>query len=430
MSEIIYRLVPKIQPYAWGKIGNSSKAAELASGADVFEIEEDKPYAELWMGTHPNAPSTVKETGQDLKSVIASNPELSSSQIYKKYNGDLPFLFKVLSINKALSIQSHPDKKLAEHLNKNFGHVYKDDNHKPEMAIGLTPFEGLCGFRPLQEIKKNILNYPEIKEVIGQDVVDEFFSVIDKTGSSNNPLDIQINKAALKKLYKSLMEQDAEVVTKQLRLLISRIKTTDPNPAKGSLNELLLRTEKQYPDDIGNFSILLLNYISLNPGEGLYLAANEPHAYMSGDCVECMAASDNVVRAGLTPKFKDVNTLVEMLTYNYGTANSLVLKGVPYNGSATTRLYDPPIEEFSILRTEFNANSAKENETFEGIKGPSILIVTEGHGRVIYSKSILDAGKGSIFFIGANTKLTLEAVDKKKTTVFFRAYCTMQQTHL
>lgn len=78
---------------------------------------------------------------------------------------------------------------------------------------------------------------------------------------------------------------------------------------------LVLRLEKQYPDDVGVIAAFFLNYVKLNPGEALYLGANEPHAYISGECIECMATSDNVVRAGLTPKFRDVQTLCAMLTY-------------------------------------------------------------------------------------------------------------------
>lgn len=78
---------------------------------------------------------------------------------------------------------------------------------------------------------------------------------------------------------------------------------------------LVLQLEKQYPADVGVISAFFFNHVKLNPGEALYLGANEPHAYLSGECIECMATSDNVVRAGLTPKLRDVQTLCSMLTY-------------------------------------------------------------------------------------------------------------------
>lgn len=87
-----------------------------------------------------------------------------------------------------------------------------------------------------------------------------------------------------------------------------------------SKEELVLKLEKQYPNDVGVLAALLLNLVKLEPGDGLYIAANEPHAYLNGECIECMAASDNVVRAGLTPKYIDVKTLCSMLTYKQVTA--------------------------------------------------------------------------------------------------------------
>lgn len=89
--------------------------------------------------------------------------------------------------------------------------------------------------------------------------------------------------------------------------------------------ELVLQLEKQYPNDVGVISAFFLNHVKLNPGEALYLGANEPHAYLFGDCIECMATSDNVVRAGLTPKHRDIKTLCSMLTYKQ-VFNSIIHK--------------------------------------------------------------------------------------------------------
>jgi len=132
-----------------------------------------------------------------------------------------------------------------------------------------------------------------------------------------------------------------------------------------------------------------------------------------------MAASDNVVRAGLTPKFKDVETLIEMLTYTSKSASNQIVNGSPYLDSTSTVMYNPPIEEFSILCTNLSPDTTK-SEVFEGINGPSIILVTEGHGQIIYNDKVLDACKGSIFFVGANTKITLEAINSN--TTFYRAY--------
>lgn len=100
-----------IQNYEWGKLGLDSKVASLYKNVNPeFEVEDNKPYAELWMGTHPNGPSQVKNTGKSLLSVISENPDYLGSKSIEKFGVDLPFLFKVLSVNKALSIQVHPSK--------------------------------------------------------------------------------------------------------------------------------------------------------------------------------------------------------------------------------------------------------------------------------------------------------------------------------
>lgn len=121
----VYRLEAKTQSYDWGKLGDVSKVAHYAKQSGV-DVDPAKPYAELWMGTHPNAPSVVMDdTRTPLKDLIQAHSELSTETIYNQYNGDLPFLFKILSIRKALSIQAHPDKALGARLHSEFPNIYK-----------------------------------------------------------------------------------------------------------------------------------------------------------------------------------------------------------------------------------------------------------------------------------------------------------------
>lgn len=127
-----------VQCYAWGKIGLNSTVAQLALNSPSFQLEEDKPYSEFWMGTHPNGPSKVLEEEKELllSEWIDANVDVLGNKVKETFDGKLPFLFKVLSINKALSIQAHPDKPHAEFLHDKRPEIYKDPNHKPEMAIG------------------------------------------------------------------------------------------------------------------------------------------------------------------------------------------------------------------------------------------------------------------------------------------------------
>ncbi|KAJ3299276.1 Mannose-6-phosphate isomerase [Borealophlyctis nickersoniae] len=440
----VVRLVCKTQSYDWGKLGNESKVAELASATAGFTPRDDAPYAELWMGTHPNGASVELSSQKPLKDLLTKDN--LGEKLHAQYQGDLPFLFKVLSIRKALSIQAHPDKALAKELAQKRPDLYKDPNHKPEMAIALTPFEALIAFRPLSEIASHLRSYPEFADLLGSEVTQKFLAQVESAGTSTSAEDANKNKEALRLLFKTLMESEQDAVSKHVQQLVRRIENEGKAGNAGSLDELVFRLNRQFPNDIGIFCALLLNYVTLVPGEAIFLAANEPHAYLSGgrccavyllnsslpksslcpsfalDCVECMAASDNVVRSGLTPKFKDVNTLVRMLTYNYGPADRQILRGDRYQGSSRTTLYDPPIDEFSILRTVAKLG---EKETVKPIAGPSILIVTEGLGKLIYREGGVEkfqtADQGYVFFISAGVEVTHEGKDGD--FVSYRAFC-------
>lgn len=119
-------------------------------------------------------------------------------------------------------------------------------------------------------------------------------------------------KAALKAVFSSYMSASDELASAQVAALAQRLSTL-PDPS--ALDSLLLRISDNYPGDRGLFGPLFLNYVRLGPGKAFVMHANEPHAYLAGDILECMACSDNVVRVGLTPKYKDTATLLSMLTY-------------------------------------------------------------------------------------------------------------------
>ncbi|KAF8798497.1 RmlC-like cupin [Phlegmacium glaucopus] len=262
------------------------------------------------MGTHPTSPSLVLSSHQVLSEHLAGHPQLIGKPVIEKFNagdGNLPFLFKVLSIEKALSIQTHPDKQTAEILHAQRPDIYKDPYHKPEMALAITPFQALCGFRPLPEIAYYLNNTPELKALIPPPVINDFLSI---SGSSNPG---QAEKAALKNLFTSLMTANESTVHDQLDLLVKRyqLQATQLDD-DDDIVQLVLRLNEQFPGDIGLFCPFVLNYVRLDPGQAIFLGAGEPHAYISG---ECMANSDNVIRAGLTPKLRDIPNLISNLTY-------------------------------------------------------------------------------------------------------------------
>ena len=249
-------LVCAVQKYAWGKIGDDSAVATLArDGHPDFTLEIDAPYAELWMGTHPNGPSKLAKISLSLKEYLDANPEALGEATRKAFGDELPFLFKVLSVKKALSIQAHPDKKLAEVLHAQRPDLYKDDNHKPEMIIALTKFEALCDFRPFSVIREHIREIPQLAKCIGA----------------------QWESMTLKECFTALMKCDPKIVQEELASFKTDIMASTESPF---LNYLFLRLHDEYPGDVGCFVIYFLSYHKLAPGDALFLEANVPHAYL------------------------------------------------------------------------------------------------------------------------------------------------------
>lgn len=151
---------------------------------------------------------------------------------------------------------------------------------------------------------------------------------------------------------------------------------------------------------------------------------------MCKDIIECMASSDNVVRAGFTPKYKDVPTLTSMLTYSYAPISEQKMQPVEYpyvklnttaySSSSSTTLYDPPIEEFSVVKTDLNKSGAKA--TFEAIEGPSIVICTKGDGKISVGPKSEEVKEGYVYFVGATAECVLESTDSEPF-VTFKAFC-------
>jgi len=392
------------------------------------------------MGTHPSNPSKDLLTKRTLLDLVQDNQALLSTEISSKFGHKLPFLFKVLSIGKALSIQAHPNKKLAEELHARDSKNYPDDNHKPEMTIAITPFDGLCGFRPLAEISHFLSTVPSLQKLVGENEASEFQSVVKGQDTSEKKEDEESNKRALQKVFGALMKASKADVESASKDLLANVEKEGSEFAGGGLEstsgkelaDLVVRLDKQFPSDIGLFILFFLNYVKLEVGEAMFLKADDIHAYLSGDIIECMAASDNVVRAGFTPKFKDVDTLVSMLTYSYAPIEDQKMNPVDYpyatlNASAYSSgsqaiLYDPPIDEFSVVKTDLKKQGAKA--TFEQIAGPSIFICTSGQGKISVGPKVEEVKAGYVYFVGATAEVVLESESEDFTT--FKAFCELQ----
>lgn len=396
------------------------------------------------MGTHPSNPSKDLTTGRTLLDLVQDNQALMSAAISKRYENKLPFLFKVLSINKALSIQAHPNKKLAEQLHSRDPKHYPDDNHKPEMTIAVTPFDGLCGFRPLDQISHFLQTVPTLRQLVGEETASKFEKTVKGQETTDDSSKTQENKSALQAAFTALMESKPEAIEKAAPELINQAKSEgakfagEGGPANDGqeLADLMIRLNGQFPNDIGLFVTFFLNYVKLEVGEAMFLKADDIHAYLSGDIIECMASSDNVVRAGFTPKFKDVDTLTTMLTYSYAPISEqkmnptdytfVKLNTTAYSSNSSSTLYDPPIEEFSVVKTDLNASGGKA--TFEAIEGPSIVICTKGEGKISVGSKSEDIREGYVYFVGATAELVLESTGSEPL-VTFKAFCELGGSH-
>ncbi|XP_060565731.1 mannose-6-phosphate isomerase-like [Ruditapes philippinarum] len=421
MQEAVFELKCASQNYHWGKVGKTSEVASLLSSGDSsFVVDDQTRYAELWMGTHPNAPSLIVVQGKTSKALsewVSENLDKLGNSVKETFAGSLPFLFKVLSVDKSLSIQAHPNKRHAEELHKKDPKNYKDPNHKPEMAIALTDFTGLCGFRPVSEIAKFVEEIPELRAVIGQENGD-------KMVSASQSQDSNLQEAALRSSFSTLMRQDKDLVQAELKKLVDRVKSikNSGEDISGCVGDILLKLDKEFPGDVGGFSIYFLNVMRLRKGDSIFLEANLPHAYLSGDCMECMACSDNVVRAGLTPKFIDTETLIEMLNYNGKPAQDNIYQptNLVENG-CNVRKFKPPIQDFAV--TEISVPAGLKSTTLPAMSSASIVICIEGAAS-LNNQSLtqsIQVQRGTVLFISANEEAALE-VSSANGMLLYRAH--------
>ncbi|MCB1319740.1 MAG: mannose-6-phosphate isomerase, class I, partial [Leptospiraceae bacterium] len=367
-----YVLENQVMRYAWGKTGSDTIINQLLQSAGREPVS-DGPTAELWMGAHPAAPSRLRhpaeETEYRLNEVIRMYP---AHFLGPRLNGrtlELPFLFKILSVNQPLSIQAHPDRRLAAVLHARSPEHYPDKNHKPELAICIRDMEALIGFRRPEQISEYFRFIPELGQLCS--------SGGEVYGTSIPPRPELLSKDQkrlwLKQAFTNLMRAtpgEIQEAAHSHRIHLEMLRDSDTE-LKVEDRWFLKLMDIYGQRDAGIFAVYFLNYVSLEPQEALFLGANEPHAYLTGDIVEIMAASDNVIRAGLTSKYRDVDSLVEMLHYQYGPANLLV----PRRRDAHHSSYRLDVSDFNIHRITLHGDRISKQYSQDL---PSILLVLEG----------------------------------------------------
>ncbi|HBX13006.1 MAG TPA: mannose-6-phosphate isomerase, partial [Leclercia adecarboxylata] len=319
--------------YAWG-----SKTALT----DLYGIAnpDNLPMAELWMGAHPKSSSKIEGAHgvRSLREVIdADKSTLLGTQVADRF-GELPFLFKVLCADQPLSIQVHPNKQASEagFAKENAAGIpldaaernYKDPNHKPELVFALTPFLAMNAFREFSEI----------------------VSLLQPVAGAHSAIAHFLEKPdteRLSHLFASLLNMQGEEKSRALAVLKAAL-----NSQQGEPWQTIRVISEFYPDDSGLFSPLLLNVVKLEPGEAMFLFAETPHAYLKGVALEVMANSDNVLRAGLTPKYIDIPELVANVKFVAKPAAELLTQPVK-NGAELD--FPIPVEDFAFSLHELSS---------------------------------------------------------------------------
>ncbi|NQT61392.1 MAG: mannose-6-phosphate isomerase, class I [Candidatus Marinimicrobia bacterium] len=342
-----YRLENTIQNYAWGTRNHEAYIAKLLG----INPEPGQAYAELWMGVHPNAPSSII----DLEEGPLSLAKWISERPQERISGGgrqtaLPYLFKVLSAGEALSIQAHPNKLQAESLHQLDPEHYPDDNHKPEIAVAIDHLDALVGFISDQEFFVLLETYPELKSLINRNS--------EPTANLKEGVQVLFH-------VEEHDEKSIALTTNQIQQRLSQKNNPDET-------EILFldQFEKRGPEDIGLLFIFLLNRVKLGPGEAVFLAPGVPHAYLKGNIIECMANSDNVVRLGLTRKFCDAKALQDILVYDGGSDFR-----VTQSRQGHLSEYASPVSEFRIKSLDL---AEGQSELFTSRTSLTMFLIVEG----------------------------------------------------
>ncbi|MCR1160645.1 MULTISPECIES: mannose-6-phosphate isomerase, class I [Micrococcaceae] len=386
----MYQIENVLRPYVWG---STTAIADLlgrpASGG---------PEAELWIGAHPDSPSTaIHPNGvtEPLDALIASNPRhFLGSESLEAFGPRLPFLTKILAAEQPLSLQVHPSLEQARegYARENAAGLpadsaernYRDDNHKPELIFALTPFRALCGFRSAASARQVFEHLAACMDSAAMDVPDIITGVIADLGQSEEP-------AALKAAFTRLIEGGRKV-SEAVVEVEAVLRSGAPKEPHEDVLGALLDINEAFPGDPGVLISLLLNLVSLEPGEVVYLPAGNVHAYLHGLGVEVMASSDNVLRGGLTPKHVDVPELLKTVRFEALGVPRVEASGTEFG----QELYRPPFTEFQLQRIELapGAEPVPLAQT-----GPAVVVVVSGEVLLDSPKSDLQLQRGGAAFI-------------------------------
>lgn len=377
----MYKLQNVLRPYAWG---STTAIAELLGRAP-----SGAPEAELWLGAHPGAPSQAQTPDGEvpLDRLIAADPQNTLGSASRRQFGDrLPFLMKLLAAGQALSLQVHPSLAQAKagFAAENAAGIpqdspyrnYRDDNHKPEMIFALTPFDALCGFRPAAESAASFEALADSVRSAGAGNSAPDPLLLEIAATLRDGTEAQALHAAFERLISA-----APDVLESLALVQRQLGALAPE----SLGPALLTVRRlgaDYPDDPGALISLLLNLVHLEPGECFAMPAGNVHAYLDGLGVEVMAASDNVLRGGLTPKHIDIPELLRTVDFRALPVPHVRAGGTEWG----QQVFAPGFGEFQLQRIELAPGS---EPAVLAQHGPLLVLLVSG-------SALLDSPRGDL----------------------------------
>jgi mannose-6-phosphate isomerase len=380
-----------VRRYAWG---SHTALAEFTGRSG----STSGPEAELWLGAHPGDPAILPATvgQQSLLDTVRADPERQlGAAVRSRFGDELPFLVKVLAVAEPLSLQAHPsaDQALAGYLREDRQSVpitspsrnYRDSRHKPELAVALSPFELLAGFRPAARTAEwmRALAVPAL-------------------GPAGELLSGPSEADGLRAVFTTWITAPQSHVD----VLVAAVLDGATNylrsgaPEFASATATVLDLIERYPGDAGVLAALLLNRISLAPGEAIFLPAGNLHAYLHGMAVEVMANSDNVLRGGLTFKHVDVPELLRVLDFTPIAENALRTNT---HRAGPELVYESPVEDFAASVLELDGDLIGREVSLSSLRDrPHILLCTEGCADVSSDSKELTLGRGAAAWIPAH----------------------------
>jgi mannose-6-phosphate isomerase len=350
-------------------------------------VPSDGPEAELWLGAHPGDPSTVedKDGPVGLDALISADPHgVLGAEVAGEFGPRLPYLLKVLAADSPLSLQAHPNAEqaraayAAQQADPEAPRNYTDEFHKPEMLVALTPFAALCGFRA-----------PEVSAA----VLAEF----DLPALAPVITDLRMGVSGIPDAVRTLLtwpRDDRPLLIESVVRVARDRATTGTHPYADDF-ALAVDLAAHYPGDPGVLVALLLNHVRLAPGEAIWMPAGNLHAYLHGAGVEIMAASDNVLRGGLTPKRVDVDELLRVLRFE--VLDEVILPPAEVAPGVVT--WPVPAREFALHRVVLDDSVP---EVRLPVRGPRLVLAVRGEVTVTAgSAAFADAGAGDVSVSGS-----------------------------